>query len=85
MKNTFGSYLPTIDSSPAGISAALTLASLSDRRVTRDRGLFANSLKNRVAQLVEQRTENPRVGGSSPPPGTAFLKNNHVNQLNSSG
>src|SRR5579872_6037233 len=23
-----------------------------------------------VAQLVEQRTENPRVGGSNPPPGT---------------
>jgi hypothetical protein len=23
-----------------------------------------------IAQLVEQRTENPRVGGSSPPPGT---------------
>jgi len=22
--------------------------------------------------LVEQRTENPRVGGSSPPPGTTF-------------
>ena len=33
---------------------------------------LANSLKNRVAQLVEQRTENPRVGGSSPPPGTTF-------------
>ena len=27
-----------------------------------------------VAQLVEQRIENPRVGGSNPPPGTiAFL------------
>jgi hypothetical protein len=25
-----------------------------------------------VAQLVEQRTENPRVGGSSPPLGTTF-------------
>ena len=24
----------------------------------------------RVAQVVEQRIENPRVGGSSPPPGT---------------
>ncbi len=24
----------------------------------------------RVAQLVEQRIENPRVGGSNPPPGT---------------
>ena len=27
---------------------------------------FANS------QLVEQRIENPRVGGSNPPPGTTF-------------
>ena len=26
-----------------------------------------------VAQLVEQRMENPRVGGSNPPPGTTFL------------
>ena len=26
----------------------------------------------RVAQLVEQRIENPRVGGSNPPPGTIF-------------
>ena len=25
-----------------------------------------------VAQLVEQRTENPRVGGSIPPLGTIF-------------
>jgi hypothetical protein len=27
-----------------------------------------------VAQLVEQRTENPRVGGSNPPPGTIPLR-----------
>ena len=27
----------------------------------------------RVAQLVEQRTENPRVGGSNPPPSTISL------------
>jgi hypothetical protein len=26
-----------------------------------------------VAQLVEQRTENPRVGGSNPPLGTIIL------------
>ena len=25
-----------------------------------------------VAQLVEQRTENPRVGGSNPPLGTTY-------------
>ena len=28
----------------------------------------------RVAQLVEQRTENPRVGGSIPSPSTIFYK-----------
>jgi hypothetical protein len=28
------------------------------------------SLDARIAQLVEQRIENPRVGGSNPPPGT---------------
>ena len=27
-----------------------------------------------VAQLVEQRIENPRVGGSNPPPGTTSLQ-----------
>ena len=30
-------------------------------------------LNARVAQLVEQWTENPRVGGSIPPPGTIRL------------
>jgi len=29
--------------------------------------------KAQVAQLVEQRTENPRVGGSNPPLGTTHL------------
>src|SRR5947208_11495920 len=28
-----------------------------------------------VAQLAEQRTENPRVGGSIPPPATSPLRN----------
>ncbi len=32
----------------------------------------------RVAQLVEQRIENPRVGGSSPPPGTIFQDSRSV-------
>ena len=32
----------------------------------------------RVAQLVEQRIENPRVGGSNPPPGTTFSHDTHV-------
>jgi hypothetical protein len=27
----------------------------------------------RIAQLVEQRIENPRVGGSNPPPGTTYF------------
>ncbi len=35
-------------------------------------GTFLVRKDARVAQLVEQRTENPRVGGSSPPPGTTF-------------
>ena len=30
-----------------------------------------------IAQSVEQRTENPRVGGSIPPQGTSCLKNNY--------
>ena len=37
-------------------------------------GTFLVRKDARVAQLVEQRIENPRVGGSSPPPGTIFLK-----------
>ena len=32
-----------------------------------------------VAQLVEQRTENPRVGGSIPPLGTISLKSYNLN------
>jgi hypothetical protein len=36
-------------------------------------GTFLVREDARVAQLVEQRIENPRVGGSSPPPGTTFL------------
>ena len=34
----------------------------------------------RVAQLVEQRTENPRVGGSNPPPGTIFQASRSVDR-----
>lgn len=33
-------------------------------------GRKAAGLDARIAQLVEQRIENPRVGGSNPPPGT---------------
>jgi hypothetical protein len=32
----------------------------------------------RIAQLVEQRIENPRVGGSNPPPGTIFFSRNQT-------
>jgi hypothetical protein len=31
-----------------------------------------------IAQLVEQRTENPRVGGSIPPPATTFKNPNRA-------
>jgi hypothetical protein len=38
-----------------------------------------------VAQLVEQRIENPRVGGSNPPPGTTHgLQNFHFTSVFSS-
>ena len=33
----------------------------------------------RIAQLVEQRIENPRVGGSNPSPGTTF--HNKINTI----
>ena len=35
-----------------------------------DAGDMISPADARVAQLVEQRIENPRVGGSNPPPGT---------------
>ena len=35
-----------------------------------------------VAQLVEQRTENPRVGGSIPPLGTTFRPKHFYISLN---
>jgi hypothetical protein len=34
----------------------------------------AGSPDAQVAQLVEQRTENPRVGGSNPPLGTIMVR-----------
>ncbi len=46
------------------------------RRLTNGRGVFWAAPRfsrpgdAQVAQLVEQRTENPRVGGSIPPLGT---------------
>ena len=40
------------------------------RRLSYRRGSRATGSKAWVAQLVEQRIENPRVGGSNPPPGT---------------
>ncbi len=55
------------------------------RRLTNRRGvfgaapLFSRPRDAQVAQLVEQRTENPRVGGSIPPLGTIFTI--HFNML----
>ena len=37
-------------------------------------GLIARPSNGQVAQLVEQRIENPRVGGSIPPLATRFKK-----------
>jgi 4-hydroxy-3-methylbut-2-en-1-yl diphosphate synthase IspG/GcpE len=40
--------------------------------------------KGRVAQLVEQGIENPRVGGSIPSPATIHFQSRHpLNQMNS--
>ena len=36
-----------------------------------------NTPHAQIAQSVEQRIENPRVGGSIPPPGTTILKALH--------
>ncbi len=50
------------------------------RRLTNRRGVFRAPPRfsrpgdAQVAQLVEQRTENPRVGGSIPPLGTNYIK-----------
>lgn len=35
----------------------------------------------RIAQLVEQRIENPRVGGSNPPSGTIFTSKSAITSL----
>ncbi len=46
---------------------------LAYRRRSRDQTLVSSARTGAwVAQLVEQRIENPRVGGSIPPPGTTF-------------
>lgn len=34
---------------------------------------YKRKINAQIAQLVEQRTENPRVGGSNPSLGTIFL------------
>ncbi len=47
---------------------------LTNRRgVFRDAPRFPRLGDAQVAQLVEQRTENPRVGGSIPPLGTIIF------------
>ena len=42
------------------------------------------AINARVAQLVEQRIENPRVGGSNPPPGTIYRVSLAIKHLDSS-
>ena len=46
-----------------------------DRHDLARRMFGARPLWAQVAQLVEQRTENPRVGGSNPPLGTTPSSN----------
>ena len=47
--------------------------------------IFLKTKYAQVAQLVEQWTENPRVGGSNPPLGTIYLKMLYVKCLELSG
>jgi hypothetical protein len=44
----------------------------------RDTKLDCPRTQAQIAQLVEQRTENPRVGGSNPPLGTKISQRNQV-------
>ena len=41
-------------------------------RITRPAESVTKRPRARIAQLVEQRIENPRVGGSIPSPGTIY-------------
>src|SRR5690554_7423216 len=41
------------------------------------RHLSTSCVLARIAQSVEQRIENPRVGGSIPPPGTIIIQSLH--------
>ena len=50
------------------------------RSVARRPTVFAEA-RAQVAQLVEQWTENPRVGGSNPPLGTTFPKKNQLSSV----
>ena len=51
-------------------------SSLRITSVQNDKIIFAG-----IAQLVEQRTENPCVGGSSPPPGTQKNKTSEIREF----
>ena len=46
--------------------------------------MAGSAINARVAQLVEQRIENPRVGGSNPPPGTIYCVSLAIKHLDSS-
>ncbi|EFO28862.1 hypothetical protein TRICHSKD4_4673 [Roseibium sp. TrichSKD4] len=43
------------------------------KSLTPAQGQDGSALEAQIAQLVEQRIENPRVGGSIPPLGTTLL------------
>src|SRR5262249_11711448 len=59
--------------SPCGLALEVSPVAQSEaRRSNFDRRDFSTA--GWVAQLVEQRTENPCVGGSIPPPATTFKK-----------
>ena len=53
-----------------GISVKTLWTAPRTSRITPPPSATKSRISARIAQLVEQRIENPRVGGSNPSPGT---------------
>ncbi len=62
-----------LQSASAVLNKGQVAGSRSDKVGEDWESALVNSKKGQVAQLVEQRTENPRVGGSIPPLATILF------------
>ena len=84
-------YNPLVNNVKAALFALSELGAFAVQDLTSIKGLFrlvnlpaTNSLKRAdglVAQLVEQRTENPRVGGSNPSQATISFRNKDLTSI----